>query len=210
VLTLKEADVRDGRRSLPRRAPAYIALILVLVAGAAVGGYYAFRGSTSHALRLPGHPDAGVNAGVIMQNVPLRTPYVYIAAPVCVTSGSAQITSITAVDRQGSFQVLDWAVQSPENSQPPSHVPIDGIPGTAAGLAGYNHDPVTSKCSDSYGITQVAVTVQITSSAAAANGLMIHYRADGDSGTVLEPFTITECTTAKCPHLAFNAPKGDT
>lgn len=85
----------------------------------------------------------------------------------------------------------------------------DGVAGTAEKLPGLNHDPVTAHCADKYGFTRLAVTVQIGSQAAATNNLRIHYTASDGSGSLVERFTITECTTPTCPRLAYNAPPGD-
>lgn len=185
-----------------------MALVLVALAAAAwigLRGRGASDETNSRALKVPGDPKA--NAGVIMQNVPLHTPYVYIVAPVCVSSGSAQITGIDTVTPRGEITISDWAVQTPEHAQPPSNTPIDGIPGTAAALVGYAKDAVTSRCARQE-YTQVAVTVELGSAAAATNGLRIRFRSAGADGTVFEPFTITECTGKVCPVLAYNVPPG--
>lgn len=204
MLTTEIGATRN--RSAPRRILAYMMLAVVAAAVAVVVALRTFVSSSpSHALRVAGDPT--LDAGGIVKNVPLHTSYVYIVGPVCVTSGHARITKITTVDQRGSFSIVGWAVSNPGHQV--ARPLTDGVAGTAEKLPGFNHDPVTAHCADKYGFTRLAVTVQIGSQAAATNNLRIHYTASDGSGSLVERFTITECTTPTCPRLAYNAPPGD-
>jgi hypothetical protein len=190
-----------------KRTPVLVALAAALLAAAVLIYLVLIRSSTSTATALHIVNPYGGTAGEGMSHVALNTPYVYVIYPMCVDSGSATITRVSVVDPRGSIEVVDWATRSPERG---STQVADGVPGRALGLPGFTHDAVATACSTDVDqlATQVAVSVKITSSAAAANAFLIHYQAGGDSGTELQPFSVTECTGGTCPHLASSEPTG--
>lgn len=184
-------------------------VIAVLAAVAALSVYLLTRGTpASTALKVANAGNEGGSAGVIMPNVPLRTPYVYIMDALCVDKGAtATITSVVAAKPKGSIEVVDWAVRDSADLYASSPLG-DGIPGKAMDLSGFGHVPITEVCSTSArggSAATLALSVQIKSRAAAANGFTIHFRSGGRNGTTFAPFYVTECTGAKCPRLADNA-----
>jgi hypothetical protein len=110
------------------------ALAAAIVAVAALTIYLTVFKSGGCSTRLQSPNLYDTSGGVYMENVPLRTPYVYIVTPLCVKGGSARITSVEVNKPNGKIDVVDWAIQRAENK--PAEPPTDGVPGRASGLQG--------------------------------------------------------------------------
>jgi hypothetical protein len=149
-----------------------VAVLGVLLAVVSVG-CSSRSGSSTGPLRAVNHDGSKAAGGL---HVKPGLPYEMPLRPVCTETGApAKIDSVTPWNPKGDIRIVDWGVRISGPNHPPGGPEVGGQQMTVEQVGGFNHGPVTVKCSDNATVQEFYVCASTTHTRSSMDGVTIRY-----------------------------------
>lgn len=121
-------------------------------------------------------------------------PYELPLRPLCTATGApAQIESVTPWNLTGDIRIVDWGVRI-EGPHHPGGPDIGAEQMTVKQVGGFNHGPVTVRCSETITVQEFYISASTTTARSTMDGVTVRY--DGNRTAHIQ-FGIALCVHAK-------------